>query len=68
MWGRLAISITDKLSLPPDLANGLIPMLLSDIAPRAEATLSLLISTPKPRVVTLRIAASEPDSFSPILR
>jgi hypothetical protein len=49
-------NITDRLSLPPDLANGMIPTLMGDIDPKAETTLSMLASTPKPRVVRLKIS------------
>jgi len=57
-------TINDKLSLPPDLANGILPMLLTDADPNAGITLSMLVSTPKPRVVKLKISASGQDSFS----
>ena len=57
-------TISDKLSLPPDLANGIISILLTDVDPKVETTLSMLVSTPKPRVVKLKISASGQDSFS----
>jgi hypothetical protein len=57
-------TIADTLSLPPDLANGIIPTLLSDVDPKAETTLSMLVFQPKPRIVKLKIEASEQDSFS----
>ena len=57
-------TIDDKLSLPPDLANGILPTLLTQVDPKVETTLSMLVATPKPRVVKLKISASEPDSFS----
>ena len=57
-------TIAEKLSLPPDLANGIISVLLTDVDPKVETTLSMVVSTPKPRVVKLKIAASQPDSFS----
>jgi hypothetical protein len=42
--------------LPPDLANGLIPTLLKNISPQAEETkLSMVVATPKPRLVKLSI-------------
>ena len=59
-----AKTIDDTLSLPPDLANGILPTLLTQVDPKVETTLSMLVSTPKPRVVKLKIAASEPDSFT----
>ena len=37
---------------------------MTQIDPKVETTLSMLVSTPKPRVVKLKIAASEPDSFT----
>jgi len=57
-------SISKQLSLPQDLANGIIPMLLNDIDPTAETTLSMLVSTPEPRVVKLKISASGQEPFS----
>jgi hypothetical protein len=50
-------TITDRLKLPADLANGLVTTSLSDIdlkAPRT--TLSMLVATPKPRLVKLEIS------------
>ena len=57
-------NFADKLSLPPDLANGIISMLLTEAAPQAEMTLSMLVSTPKPRIVKLKISPSGQESFS----
>jgi hypothetical protein len=57
-------TIADTMSLPPDLANGILTTLLTDVDPKVETTLSMLVSTPKPRVVKLKISASEPDPFS----
>jgi hypothetical protein len=57
-------TVNDKLSLPADLANGILPMLVTDAAPKAEMTLSMSVSTPKPRVVKLKISPSGQDSFS----
>jgi hypothetical protein len=59
-----AKNISDRLSLPPDLANGMIPTQMGDIDSKAETTLSMLVSTPKPRVVKLIISASDEDSYS----
>jgi hypothetical protein len=56
--------VSDKLSLPPDLANGILPMLLTDADPKRETTLSMVVSTPKPRIVKLKISSSGQDSFS----
>jgi hypothetical protein len=58
-----AKTIADRLPLPADLANGIITTLLTDLDPNAETTLSMLVSTPKPRVVKLKISAAGQDSF-----
>jgi len=57
-------TVNDKLPLQPNLANGILPMLLTDADPKAEITLSMVVSTPKPRVVKLNISASGQESFS----
>jgi len=57
-------TIADKLSLPPDLANGILSTLLAEAAPQAEMTLSMLVSTPKPRIVKLKISSSGQESFT----
>jgi hypothetical protein len=59
-----AKTIADTVKLPPDLANGILPTLLTQVDPKIESTLSMLVSTPKPRVVKLKINASEPESYS----
>jgi hypothetical protein len=56
-------TITDRLSLAPDLANGILSMLLADVNPKLETTLSMLVATPKPRMVKLKISAEGQDSF-----
>jgi hypothetical protein len=57
-------TVADKLSLPPDLANGILLMLLTEATPQAEMTLSMLVSTPKPRIVQLKISPSGQEFFS----
>lgn len=57
-------TIEDKLALPVDLANGILPTLLTDADPKVENTLSMLVTTPKPRLVKLKISPSEPDSYT----
>jgi hypothetical protein len=48
--------LNQKLELPPDVANGLIFTLVKDIDPSApQTTVSLLATTPKPRLVKLAI-------------
>ena len=56
-------SISKHLSLPPDLTNGIITMLLNDIDPTVETTLSMVVSTPEPRVVKLKISAAGQEPF-----
>jgi hypothetical protein len=56
--------VSDHLSLPPDLANGVMPILMTDIDPKVETVLSMVVATPKPRLVKLKIAASIEDAFS----
>jgi len=57
-------TVSTKLSLPPDLANGILPLLLTEATPQAEMTLSMVVSTPKPRIVKLKISPAGQDSFS----
>ena len=58
-------TINDNRELPPDLANGIIPVLMANIRPDAgTTTVSLLAATPKPRVVTLIITPGGEDPFS----
>ena len=57
-------TIVKHLSLPPDLANGIVTTLLNDVDPKIETTLSMLVFTPEPRVVKLRISAVGQEAFS----
>ena len=56
--------ITKRLDLPADLANGILPTLVSNIDPNAETVLSMLVATPEPRIVKLKISPAGQDSFS----
>jgi hypothetical protein len=56
-------SISKHLSLPPDLTNGIITMLLNDIDPTVETTLSMVVSTPEPRIVKLKVSTSGQEPF-----
>jgi hypothetical protein len=57
--------LTDRLKLPPDLANGMIATLLKNAPPGVpQMTVSLVVATPKPRLVKLVIAPGGEDSFS----
>jgi hypothetical protein len=57
-------TIDDKLALPADLANGILNTLLTESDPKVDNTLSMLVTTPKPRLVKLKISPSEQDSFT----
>jgi hypothetical protein len=55
----------EHLDLPPDVANGLLLTLLKNIPPdAAETRVSLVVSTPKPRLVKLVITPSGKTPFS----
>jgi hypothetical protein len=56
---------TDRMKLPPDVANGLILTLLKNV--RADApptTISMVAATPKPRLVKLAITPKGEEPFS----
>jgi hypothetical protein len=55
----------EQMSLPENLANGIVLTLLKNIAPDAASTeVSMLVATPKPRLVKLVITPAGKDSFS----
>jgi hypothetical protein len=57
-------ALTQKLNLPPDLANGLMFTLVKDIEPSApQTTVSMLATTPKARLVKLAIL---PEAEKPV--
>ena len=56
---------TTRLAIPPDVANGLVPILLKNIVSGAQPTaVSMIVATPKPMIVKLAITADGADSFS----
>jgi hypothetical protein len=58
-------TIEEPMSLPTDLANGIVLTLLKNIPPDAASTeVSLLAATPKPRLVKLIITRAGEDPFS----
>ena len=58
-------TIAEHLKLPPDLANGLVPILLKNLAEDAPPLeVSLLVTTPKPRLVKLAISRAGKEPFS----
>jgi hypothetical protein len=57
--------IAQRMKLPPDVANGLLFTLLKDISPRAPRTIvSLVATTPKPRLVKLAILPHGEEPFT----
>jgi hypothetical protein len=56
---------TDHLSLPPDLANGLVPLIIENLSSGvAETTVPMLVTTPKPRLIKLAISSRGEEPFS----
>jgi hypothetical protein len=56
---------TEKMSLPPDLSNGLLFTVLKNVRPdSAKLESHFLAFTPKPRIVKLEVSAAEEDAFS----
>jgi hypothetical protein len=55
---------TATMTLPPDLANGMVPILLMNMAAGQQSTtVSMIVATPKPLLVKLAITAEGEDSF-----
>ncbi len=52
-----------RLDLPPDVANGMVPVLLRNLAPGASLTASMVVAAPKPQLVKLAISPEEEDWF-----
>jgi hypothetical protein len=56
---------SQHIALPADLANGMVPTLLTNLPPGTQQIeLPMLVATPKPRVVTLKIAPAGTDRFT----
>jgi hypothetical protein len=54
----------ERMDLPADLANGVLTTLVKNVRPDAvPASLSLLVATPKPRVVRLKPSIGGTDRF-----
>jgi hypothetical protein len=55
---------TERLELPPDLANGMVLTLLKNVRPDAPPkTLSYVAATPKPRIVKLALTSAGEERF-----
>jgi len=56
---------TDHVNLPPDLSNGIVPVVVENLPPDAlEKTVFMLLATPKPRLVKLVLSKLGEDHFS----
>ena len=56
---------SERLKLPPDIANGMTLTLLKNIRPNVpQRTVLMVAATPKPRLVKLLISPEGEDSFS----
>jgi len=56
---------TDHINLPPDLANGLVPLVAENLRPDApETTVSMVVLAPKPRLVKLVLSNRGEDNTS----
>lgn len=56
---------TDHLQLPPDLANGIVPLVIENMGPGGSSKIiSLLVATPKPLLAKLVITKVGEDNYS----
>lgn len=55
---------TDRMKMPADLYNGLVVPAIMNLRPDApETKISMIVATPKPRLVTLAISPQSPEKF-----
>jgi hypothetical protein len=55
----------EHMNLPPDLANGMVSQLMGNLKAAAQTmTVSIVVTTPKPRIVKLVISSIDEESFS----
>jgi hypothetical protein len=55
---------TERMELPEDLANGMVSVLLKNLPPgAARSTFSMLVLSPKPRLIKLVVAPDGEDTF-----
>lgn len=56
---------TDRMKLPPDVANGLVPVLAQNLPADASQTeVSMVVATPKPRLIKLAINRQGTEGFT----
>jgi hypothetical protein len=56
--------LSEHVSLPADVANGMVFTLLKNIKPATPAQVSMVAATPKPRIVKLLIDSNGEEDFS----
>lgn len=58
-------TVSERMELPPDLANGMVLTLIKNLDPgKPLTTVSMVAATPKPRLVKLAIAPAGEDAFT----
>jgi hypothetical protein len=58
-------TFSERMELPPDLANGIVLTLMKNLDPRTPlTTVSMVAATPKPRLVRLAISPAGEELFS----
>lgn len=58
-------SVSERMKLPPDLANGIVLVLLKNLLPDPPPLeVSMVVPTPKPRLVKLSVSSPGKESFS----
>jgi hypothetical protein len=58
-------TVSEKMDLPADLANGMVLTLIKNLDPRAPlSTISMVAATPKPRLVRLAITPAGENAFT----
>ena len=72
--GKVTVKYTDdgkektadkQMKLPPDLANGLIPVLLKNVDRKAPPKeLPMVVATPEPTLIRLDVVSAEPQRFT----
>jgi hypothetical protein len=56
---------TEEMKMPPDLYNGLVTPIVKNLHTETpETKISMIVATPKPRIVTLAISPQTPGAFS----
>lgn len=55
---------SERMKLPPDLANGMVLTVLKNVAENAKTELSFVVATPKPRIVKLECTPAETEPYT----